>query len=155
MPARADRLYAAGEWLAGAALGLMVAHIGLDVVMQILFDRPLRGTSEIVSELYMPFIVFCALAVVQRRKEEIRVDLIRMVLPSSVDNALDRLVQLLVAAVSFWLAWHTGDLAFDAFRIAERIELTTIAIPSWPGKAILPVGFGLLGIAAINRAVQR
>ncbi len=154
MPARSDRILAAGELVAGAALALMVAHIGADVAMQALFDRPLRGTSEIVSELYMPFIVFCALAVVQRRKEEIRVDIICMVLPASVAALLDRAVQIVVTATAFWLAWYTGEQAIDAFRINERIELATTAIPSWPGKAILPAGFVLLGLAAIDRALR-
>lgn len=135
-------------------LGMMVLHIALDVALQALFDLPLRGTSEIVSEIYMPFVVFGALAAVQKRREEIRVDLISMILPPALDRFLDRLVQVLVVVAALWLAWHTGEQALRAIQIQERIELGAFAIISWPGKLILPIGFALLGAAAFARAVR-
>lgn len=148
------RLFVAGEMLGALALGLMVAHIALDVTLQALIDLPLRGTSEIVSEIYMPFVMFGALAAVQRRREEIRVDLISMILPPRVDALLDRLVQILVIITALWLAWYTGEQALRAIQIQERIELGTFDLISWPGKLILPIGFALLSAAAFARAVR-
>jgi TRAP-type C4-dicarboxylate transport system permease small subunit len=144
-----------GEVLGALALALMVCHIGLDVALQAFAGSPLRGTNEIVSQIYMPFVVFGALATVQRRGEEIRVDLIETIVPRAVSRALDRFAQLLVIVAALFLAWHTGHEALRAIALGERIELGTTAAISWPGKLILPVGFVLLALAAFLRAVRR
>lgn len=151
---QARLIFSFGQALGALALCLMVAHISIDVALQALIDLPLRGTSEIVSEIYMPFVVFGALAAVQERREEIRVDLVSIILPARINAMLDRLVQALVLVAALWLAWHTGEQALRAMMIGERIELGTFAVASWPGKLILPFAFAFLALSAAVRAMR-
>ncbi|MEM9011088.1 MAG: TRAP transporter small permease subunit [Pseudomonadota bacterium] len=146
-----ERIAWFGQAIAALALGLLTLHVAVDVVAQAL-GRPIRGTTEIAAELYMPAIVFGALAMVQRRRDEIRVDLIALALPARANQLLDRLVQVLVAAVALWLAWQTGQHALRALNIGEAIEIGLTTVPIWPGKAMLPLGLTALAVAALARA---
>jgi len=141
-----------GAWVAQAALAAMMLHLGADILLRTLFDHPLGGTVEIVAEIYMPLVVFGALATVQRRGEEIRVDLVEKALSAAGVVWLDRAGQVVMAAAAGALAWYTGIQAADAIRIGTRIELEGIALPSWPGHTMVAVGFALLSLAALARA---
>ena len=146
-----ERIARLGHVIAALAMALLTVHVAADVVGQAL-GRPLRGTTEIAAELYMPAIVFGALAMVQHRHDEIRVDLITLALPDWASAALDRFAQLLVAAVALWLSWQTGQHAVRAIRIGEAIEIGLTAVPVWPGKAVLPLGLTALAIVSLARA---
>ncbi|MEW5420805.1 TRAP transporter small permease [Amorphus sp. 3PC139-8] len=148
------QLYRGGEYLAGAAICAMVVHIGLDVVALAIFERPLRGTTEVVSGLYMPFAVFGALAAVQRARAEIRVDVINNLLSDAAQRRLDAVVQIAVALVAIALAWQTFDLAVRAYDLGEHIMIGIHKIPVWPGKAVIPISFALLAVASLHRAVR-
>jgi len=141
------------EALAGAALVLLMVHVTADVVSAAI-GRPLRGTTEVAAELYMPAIVFGALAMVQRRGEEIRVDILALLLNDRVAAFLDRAAQLVVTGAALWLAWHTGLHAQRAWRIGEFIDLGALRLPVWPGKAMLPLGLGALALAAFARVLR-
>lgn len=140
-----------GEWVAVAALAAMMLHLGTDILLRTLFDHPLGGTVEIVAQIYMPLVVFGALAAVQLRGEEIRVDLIEKILSPDLKRRFDQLSQLVMVAAAVALAWHTGNQAAHAIRIGKRIELEGIVLPAWPGHVMVAVGFVLLALAALVR----
>lgn len=147
-----DCIVRIGAWVAVAALAAMMLHLGIDILLRTLFARPLGGTVEIVAEIYMPLVVFGALASVQARGEEIRVDLIDKALPPGGLAWLDRAAQVLMAVTAAALAWYTGGQAAHAIRIGTRIELEGIVLPSWPGHVMVAAGFALLALAALARA---
>lgn len=146
-----DWIVRVGEWIAVAALAAMMLHLGADIFLRTAFDRPLGGTVEIVAEIYMPLVVFGALASVQLRGEEIRVDLIEKALAPAGRRLLDGVGQLAMAAAALALSWYTGSQAAHAMRIGTRIELEGMVLPSWPGHVMVAVGFVLLAIAALAR----
>ncbi|MCC5968659.1 MAG: TRAP transporter small permease subunit [Pararhodobacter sp.] len=148
-----DGIARIAEALAGVALVLLMVHVTVDVVSTAV-GRPLRGTTEVAAELYMPAIVFGALAMVQRRGEEIRVDILAILLHDRIASLLDRAAQLVVMGSALWLAWHTGLHAHRAWRIGEFIDLGVLRVPAWPGKAMLPLGLGALALAAFTRALR-
>ncbi len=141
-----------GQALAGLCVALLTLHVFADVI-GLWLGLPLRGTPQIAAELYMPGIVFGALAMVQHRCEEIRVDLIGMTSPR-LAAALDRAAQVLVAGAALWLAWHTGLQAQRAWAIGAAIEVGLTRIPVWPGKAALPLGLVFLAWAALARLIR-
>jgi len=150
-----------GEWstravqgLATLALVAMMAHLCADIAMRNLAGRSLDGTLEVVAELYMPFVAFGALAATHLRGEEIRVDLIAWVLPTTLMPWVGRAGQLLMVGCAGAMAWLTGGHAVRAFEIGERIEAGTIVIAAWPGKVIVAVGFALLATAALIRLFE-
>ncbi|MEW5421444.1 TRAP transporter small permease [Amorphus sp. 3PC139-8] len=149
-----DWIIRLGEGVAMAALAAMMLHLGADIVLRTAFGHPLGGTVEIVAEIYMPLVVFGALAAVQLRGEEIRVDLIDKALTPAMRRRFDQLSQLVMAAAAVALAWYTGGQAVHAIKIGKRIELEGLVLPSWPGHIMVAVGFALLAVAALARAFR-
>ena len=139
------------QWLAVASLAAMMLHLCADILLRTLAGKPLDGTLEIVAELYMPFVVFAALAATHLKGEEIRVDLVASVLAPRVTDWIDRAGQLLMAVSAAAMAWLTGSHAVHAFRIGERIEAGSVVLAVWPGKAMVTAGFALLAFAALVR----
>lgn len=145
--------YATG--LAALAVALMILHVVIDILSRTLFDRPLLGTAEFVAEIYMPFAIFAALIGVQAQDAQIRVDLIDRLLSDRVRRVLDAAIALGIAVIGAFLAWHTGDQAVVAAGRGESIDLIRFSVPSWPGKAIVSVGFGLMAVVAAAQAFDR
>lgn len=133
------------------ALIAMMLHLGLDILLRNLAHKPLDGTLQIVAELYMPFVVFCALGATQLNGEEIRVDLIENFVPQAVKRRIDQAGQLLMAVSACAIAWLTGEHAVHAVQIGERIEAGSLVIAAWPGKVVVALGFALLALAAVVR----
>lgn len=133
----------------------MILHLSVDIVLRNVFGMPLAGTLEIVAELYMPFVVFAALASVHMRGEEIRVDLFANLLPERLTHWIDGMAQLAMAGCAGAMAWLTAMHAVRAYRIGERIEAGAMVVAVWPGKAMVSVGFLLLVLAALARLFGR
>jgi len=148
-----DSIARTAEVLAGTALVLLMVHVTVDVASAAA-NRPLRGTTEVAAGIYMPAIVFGALAMVQRRGEEIRVDILAMLLPHRLAAVLSRVAQIVVAGAALWLGWYTGLQAQTAWRIGEFIDMGGLRLPVWPGKAMLPLGLAALALAALARVLK-
>ena len=146
---------AAMQWLAVAALTAMMLHLGTEILLRNVAGRSLDGTLEIVAELYMPFVVFAALAATHLRGEEIRVDLVAHFLTQPTMRWLDRAGQLLMVVSAAAMAWLTSKHAVHAIRIGDRIEAGAAVIPAWPGKAMVTAGFAFLALAALVRLFGR
>src|SRR3546814_16577296 len=70
-----DRLAKALMFLSCAIMLAMVLHIVADVMARYLFNQPLAGTIEVVSNWYMVGVAFLPLAYVQWHREHLIVEL--------------------------------------------------------------------------------
>lgn len=107
------RIGAGGALLALAA---MMIHICADAFSRWLFHAPIAGTLEIVSHYYMTAVVFLPLALVQRAREHITVDVFAQLLP----KAWVRWCDLLALALTTLL---TG--AFTVASIQQALRETS------------------------------
>ncbi|WP_323020690.1 TRAP transporter small permease [Pararhodobacter sp.] len=146
-----DGLIRAADGVAILALTAMILQVGATILLRELAGIGISGAAEMVAKLYMPLIVFGALAGHYHAGAEIRVDLIAHWLPPGALRLLDRLIELVLALTAGALAWKTAGLAARALRIGERIEIGSLAIPGWPGKMAVTAGFALLALAALIR----
>ncbi|GGB61412.1 hypothetical protein GCM10011505_47590 [Tistrella bauzanensis] len=137
-------------WLGAVAILLMAVHVCIDVLARNLADMPLTGTTEVVSYWYMVAIVFCTLGGVQARNAHIRVDLVNIAIgrwrsAARIDGVLSAMTALLFLAACLGLMLYTADQALTATLRAERVEFTSHALPVWPGRWLVPLGFALTG----------
>lgn len=133
----------------GVAVALMALHVVLDVVARNLAGLPLSGTTEFVAGWYMVAIVFCTLGSVHARGDHIRVDLIDMIAGPRLDGLLTVFTSLIFLAVAVAMALWGIDDALDATLRGERVEFTAWALPVWPGRWLVPLGFALTGLVAL------
>ena len=76
----------------------------VDVVLRYVVNRPLRGSLEI-TELLLLVLIFAGLPLVTHANEHVTMDLIDRLLGERGRRLLNRLVELVCAALMFLLTW--------------------------------------------------
>jgi len=90
---------------ASALLACLMLVTFVDVVARYLFSRPIRGAFE-VTELLLLVLIFAGLPLVSHADEHVTMDFIDRSLGPRGRDRLNRLINLLVAALMFFMAWQ-------------------------------------------------
>lgn len=139
--------------IAGACLLLMMVHVTLDVGMKYMLNMPIEGTLEIVSRYYMVAAVFLPMAIVELRREHIRVDIFIQLMPPWMALGCYVLMSLLTAGFYWLLAYQTMNAAIRSTSIGE-VMMGTSYIAVWPSKWFLPIGFAAVALAVMLHIVK-
>src|SRR5262245_32976512 len=139
-------------WVGSACLAAMMLLTVSDVVLRAAFNRPVRGTYELV-ELLLCVTFFVALPAVFLRDEHIVVDSIDRYFPRAVPG-LRRLAALIAVAMLALMTWQGAIRARDALSFGDvTSDLSLPRILYW-----IPLLFGLGGgaiAALVGRSGQR
>jgi len=139
-----------GRLMAWSAL-LLMAVILLQVVLRYGFGNGLVALEELQWHLYAIGVMF-GLSYAQALDAQVRVDLIHDRLSSRAKRRVE-VIGILLLALPFVLVVfiHSLDFVADAWRTSERSS-APLGLPArWLIKAVIPVSFGLLGLALVNR----
>ncbi|MFG1463376.1 TRAP transporter small permease [Xanthobacter sp. DSM 24535] len=150
-----DAAARAGAFLGAAAILLMMAHVSLDVALRKLLGQPLPGTLTTVTYYYMVIAVFAPMALVERHRAHISVDLLTPLLPARLHRhmqAINGVVAALIMALVAWSGWT--DAVHDWQVSASQVQGSAV-MPVWPAHFAVPFGAGLLAIAFLLRPVLR
>jgi TRAP-type C4-dicarboxylate transport system permease small subunit len=90
---------------ASTLLACLMLVTFIDVVARYLFNRPIRGAFE-VTELLLLVLIFAGLPLVSHADEHVTMDFIDRWLGPRGRARLNRLINLLVAALMFFMAWQ-------------------------------------------------
>lgn len=138
---------------AGAILFLMMALTFVDVVMRYMFNRPVRGGTEI-TELMLLVLIFAGLPLVSHANEHVTMDFIDKWLPARLTSRLERLVHALCAAVMLFLAWQVWLKAGKIGSVGTEGEVTQILrIPIAPYVYFMAAMIGLTGVVHIVKVL--
>jgi len=116
-----------------------------DVVLRAVFNRPIRGTFELI-ELLLACTFFLALPAVFLRDEHLVVDIVDPIAPRWVPR-LRRLAELIAIPVLVIMAWEGWKAAAETLVFHDvTSDLAIHRILYW-----IPVLFGLVGgaVAAV------
>ena len=142
--------------LAGEVIvALLCLHIAAEIVANWVFASPIDGTTSIVSRWYMIPLVFLPLAWIEWRNEHIRAEIFTRRLGPRAALALDATIALAMVGYCALLTWHATAEALAAMAANEQIELVDSAIPVWPTRWFVPLGFGTMGIAALLQLLRQ
>ncbi|MDP3342204.1 TRAP transporter small permease [Frigidibacter sp.] len=144
----ARALVGAQEWLAAAALVVMMLVVVADVAMRHLLGQPLRGSYDMVS-FSLLIMVFFGMGGVIARGAEIAIDLVDAMLPARVVWLLKALSVLLTIAVIAFVFYAMIGPAGDAWRYKERsLEL---GLSVWMLWALAFAGMAGILVASVDR----
>jgi TRAP-type C4-dicarboxylate transport system permease small subunit len=141
------------EWACSVAAVLAGLLFCIEMVMSVLsvigrsaFRTPVPGDYELVQMLSAMGIALC-LPYCQLRKGHVFVDFFTLWAPRALKMVLDAAAALLLAAVSFLLAWRVwaGMLEMREYGEASMV----ISLPIWWGYIPVVPSFVLLGITAL------
>lgn len=137
--------------LFGGALLLMAALASaLSITGRGLFASPLPGDYELV-ELACAAAIFLFLPYCHLVRGHVVVDFALAWAPESLQRALDRLINLVFAAVSFVLLWRLVAGGLDMVRFGETSMI--LAIPLWIGFVPGAIGLATLGAICLLRVL--
>lgn len=138
---------------AGVMVVCLVLHVTADVVMRYVFEQPLNSTILYVSAYYMVAIAFLPLAAVEQQDSHIAVELLAEKFPRGIQRGLAIFAVILTVIVTATVAVRTGQEALAKYNTgAFSIEAGGKVI-TWPSYLFLPVGFGLMALAALWKLV--
>jgi TRAP-type C4-dicarboxylate transport system permease small subunit len=144
-----------GRLLALAAslcLVVMMLQICLDVGGRYLFGAPMPSTLEIVSDWWMPALIFLPLLNVEWRNENIAVDLFYQGRGPRTRAVMDAIALLCFGVFMALIAYASFEQAMRAYRQGEFI-VGMIPVITWPPRFFLPVAGGLTALLCFVRAM--
>ena len=122
-------------------LVLMVLLITSDVVLRYIFNRPIKGSFELV-ELMLVAITFLSLAYTQLQKEHVSVTLITEKLDSRAVSVLESAAYMLCLVIFVLITWQSVVRA-EVLR-AEGTLSDLLLIPIYPFMWIVVLGSAAL-----------
>jgi TRAP-type C4-dicarboxylate transport system permease small subunit len=150
MQALFERLCRALMLIGGIGVIALMLNVTADVVAKFVWNAPIQGTIEVSSYYYMIAIVMLPMAFVELEDEQISVDLLFNHFPGPLQRLSLALTCLAATGILSVMAWRTGLDAVRAWTIGE-VVMGSREIVVWPGRMLLPLGFGLAGLASLIR----
>jgi TRAP-type C4-dicarboxylate transport system permease small subunit len=130
----------------GAISALMIAFcmftISIEVIFRLLAGRSISGLIEI-NETMMAVIFAFGLALAQKQKEHVNVELVIAVLGIKARRVLSILSTLCALVFISWLMVATLEEGIKSFTIRE-FRFGLLSVPIWPAKLAIPLGIAAL-----------
>ena len=138
--------------ITGWVLFLIGLMLGFEVVARYFFNAPTVWAEEL-SRLFMVWAVFVGSSVLIQTEEHIRVTVVTEMLPPGIRRVMRFLSMCVVIVIAGFVAWHGVPIAWNSFEVG-RTTGSMMDIPSWWMQASVPVGFGLIFLQAIIKAIS-
>jgi len=130
-----------------------MAVVGYSVVLRYIFGEPQVWTDELVS-FWLVAIVTLGAADVLRRDGHIGIDLVTNYLPPQVQAWADvwGLASVILLSVVLTISgWEMVEFSWSVDLLSEGY----LELPMWIPQSFIPIGFALMGLAALHRLLQR
>lgn len=120
-------------------LSAMVGITFVSVIGRAVFNRPVPD-DLLLSEMLMVAIVFMPLSYVQSIRAHIEVTVLTDYFPHWLQETLVS-VGLVLGIIAFgWMAWLSLGVAIESYEWGEIAYASTLGLPEWPIKALIPLG---------------
>jgi TRAP-type C4-dicarboxylate transport system permease small subunit len=148
-----DLLFTLLTLIGALAIIMLMLHVAVDVLLRNLTNTPVPATYEIVTHYYMIALAFIPLAWVERSGGMVQVELIESILGPRELKWSDRFVALISTIIYGALTWVTWQTALKNFDTGVFVMAQNIRVPTWPAYFLVPLGFGLAGMATFSRLI--
>ena len=128
-------------------LALMVILISLDVVLRYFFNRPIKGSYELI-EFMMVLVVFLGLAYTQVRKGHVSITLFTGKLSPGQLSVILSITYLLCIIIFSLITWR-GILQAEALRV-NGTSSDLLFIPNFPFMWIVVIASVLLSLIFVD-----
>jgi TRAP-type C4-dicarboxylate transport system permease small subunit len=150
--AKAARPFETGIYQVSRILGIcaiiflvaMMMLTVIDVVMRLLFDKPVTASVEF-TEYLMLFVAFLGLAWCAIKGGHIKVEIIVGRLSVRVQEIINSINALIVMGLCFFLGWMAVAESSASREVGFASQIT--GIPDWPFYILVGFGFAIMFFA--------
>lgn len=151
LPRILQHLYRGCGIAAAASIFLIALCVVVEVVVR-LFHHTLPGVIEIAT-FCLVSASFLALAHTFRHNVHIRISVVTQRLPAKLHRRVEMFALVVAGVTSFWLAFHAGTMAWEAFIFNDRSD-GLLSIPLWIPQLLMTVGILMLAISVTEEFVR-
>lgn len=139
--------------LSGVLVLLMAFTASYGVFRRYVFNSPEPYSYEL-STMFLLWTFVLAIAYVEKLDGHLRVDFFVVLLPKKIRlfmlNVIGPLFGLVFCSVLTWEGW---TVAMYSLEIGEK-SMSVWAVPLFPVKIIIPVGYGLLCVVLVLKIIR-
>lgn len=133
---------------------IMAFFVAVDVVGRYVFNKPLKGSSDIV-ELMMGVVIFFALANCAQQDGHTRVDVLYALFPEKVRAYLDMIMFSASFIMFALITWQLGTRVWITIVEPERGTVTDLLqIPHAPILFLAALGSAVLCLELLVRVIR-
>lgn len=132
-------------------LSVMIVMAFLQVVLRNLFSSGIQWADILLRHILL-WLGFLGAAIATSEHRHINIDALRRFLSPRVRTVVDSITDLFASMICFLLA--KASWTFVQGEITDR-RMILDGIPSWCAEIIIPIGFGLLAVHFVLRALLR
>ena len=136
-------------WIAGFAVAAMMLHVTADILGKTLLRSPIHGTLEITTYYYMPVVALAPLAIVQRDRGHIFVELFSQLFGDRLNDALDAVMSALTAMLFGLICWFSFLEAVQKTARSAYVYVVFFDLQTWPTRWVVPLTAALVVIIAV------
>ena len=148
-----ERVSNAVTVLSGVLIVMMAFLASYGVIRRYIFESPEPYSYEL-SMMFLLWTFVLALAYLEKLDSHLRVDFFVVLLPKRIRlfllNVIGPLVGFVFCSVLTWEGW---TVAMYSLETGEK-SMSIWAIPLFPVKIIVPIGYGLLCVVLLLKIVQ-
>lgn len=139
--------------LSGVMVLVMAFTATYGVIRRYIFKSPEPYSYEL-STMFLLWTFVLALAYLEKLDGHLRVDFFVVLLPKKIRLFLLNVMGPLFGLVfCFVLTWEGVRAAMYSFEIGEK-SMSVWAVPLFPVKIIIPIGYGLLCIVLVLKIIR-
>lgn len=131
----------------------VMAFVCAEVVMRYAFNSPIPGHLEL-SELFMPVIVFLAIAYTQSQQGHVGMTLVVDNLPPKAARISDIAALAISAATYAILTYFSAKHALRGWEY-DDVTMSPPYFPTWPSSGVVPLGFFLCTLRLYLQMLRR
>lgn len=134
-------------------LAFMAVTIFYDAMMRHFFSMPTSWSLEI-NQFLLVYLGLATAGEIQRNQSHIHIEFFADRLPVKFRVGLETVVGLIGVAFCVVMVWRGGIIAWQAGEYGERVS-SAFGTPLVLPYAIIPLGFGLLGVQFLIEAGRK
>lgn len=140
-----DLIEKAVSLLSSVVLISVMCIVSVDVFMRYALNSPLRWSYDSISLYALVAVFYFSVSRAYRENYHLRLDVLYNRFPAGMQTLVNIFGLVITLPLILWLAWINGEEALRAYRLGLA-QSGRFAWPTWPVRAIVSTGFGLLGI---------
>ena len=141
-------------WIAGICVAAMMFHVSADIFSKYFFNQPIQGTLEVTTYYYMPIVALAPLAVLQRERGHIFVELFAQAFSKRFVLFLDMTMSLLTTVFFGLLGWFAGIEAVNKTVRHDYVYVVFFDLITWPTRWVIPITCAIIVVIAILQALR-